>query len=48
MIKKVKITNFRSIKNITVNFLPYMVFVGKNNSGKSNIMKAIFLAFREK
>ncbi|MFO8020721.1 MAG: AAA family ATPase [Promethearchaeia archaeon] len=40
-IKKVTIKNFRSIKSIAVNFLDYMVFVGKNNSGKSNILKAL-------
>jgi len=47
MIKKVKISNFRSVKDITVNFLPYMVFVGKNNSGKSNIMKALDIFFTD-
>ncbi len=47
MIKKVKIANFRSVKDITVNFLPYMVFVGKNNSGKSNIMKALDIFFTD-
>ena len=47
MIKKVKIANFRSIKKITVDFLPYMVFVGKNNSGKSNIMKALDTFFSD-
>ena len=47
MIKKVKISNYRSIKKITVNFLPYMVFVGKNNSGKSNIMKALDIFFTD-
>jgi putative ATP-dependent endonuclease of the OLD family len=44
-IKKVKIRNFRSIKSLDVNFLPYMVFLGKNNSGKSNIMKALEVYF---
>jgi len=38
-IKKVAITNFRTIKSAEFYFFPYMVFVGKNNSGKSNIMK---------
>ena len=47
MIKKVKIANFRSVKDVTVNFLPYMVFVGKNNSGKSNIMKALDIFFTD-
>ena len=40
-IKRVKIRNFRSIKEAKFNLLPYMVFVGKNNSGKSNLMIAL-------
>ena len=44
-IKKVAVTNFRTIKSAEFYFFPYMVFVGKNNSGKSNIMKALDVFF---
>ncbi|HEY0090783.1 MAG TPA: AAA family ATPase, partial [Candidatus Lokiarchaeia archaeon] len=40
-IQQVEIQNFRSIKSVKFNLLPYMVFVGKNNSGKSNLMIAL-------
>ncbi|MBN1803156.1 MAG: ATP-binding protein [Candidatus Lokiarchaeota archaeon] len=40
-IKQVEIRNFRSIKDVSFNLLSYMVFVGKNNSGKSNLMVAL-------
>lgn len=41
-ISKVKIKNYRSIKDLTTNFNPGKnIIVGKNNSGKSNIIKAI-------
>lgn len=46
-IRKVKMENFRSIKELDINFLPYMVFLGKNNSGKSNIMKALEVFFND-
>ena len=47
-IKKVAITNFRTIKCAEFYFFQYMVFVGKNNSGKSNIMKALDVFFGRK
>ncbi|MHA1900208.1 MAG: ATP-dependent nuclease, partial [Promethearchaeota archaeon] len=47
-IKKVAITNFRTIKQAEFYLYPYMVFVGKNNSGKSNIMKALDVFFGRK
>jgi len=40
-IKKVAITNFWIIKGAEFYFFPYMVFVGKKNSRKSNIMKVL-------
>ena len=41
-LKEVEIKNFRSIKEITVSFDPTCrVFVGINESGKSNILKAL-------
>lgn len=44
-IQKIKIENFRSIKSILLNFDNYSVLVGKNNSGKSNIVQAINKSF---
>ncbi|MDV0441724.1 ATP-dependent nuclease [Methanorbis furvi] len=48
-INKVQIRNFRSIKSMDLNFHEGKnVIVGKNNSGKSNIIKAIDLVIGEK
>ncbi len=44
-LEKVKIQGFRSIKEMEINFTEtrHMVLVGKNESGKSNILKALNL-----
>jgi putative ATP-dependent endonuclease of the OLD family len=43
-LKRIFIRNYRSIKELSVEFLPGKnVLVGRNNSGKSNIVKAIDL-----
>jgi len=45
-IKSFKIKNYRSIKNLEMNGLRSInVFFGKNNVGKSNILRALHLAF---
>ncbi|WP_457559447.1 AAA family ATPase [Candidatus Harpocratesius sp.] len=44
-IQRVKIQNFRTMKKCVCFLFPYMVFVGKNNAGKSNLMKAINVFF---
>lgn len=44
-IAKVRIHNYRSFKDISVNLSPYTVIVGQNNVGKSNILRAIELFF---
>lgn len=44
MIEKVHIMNFRSLKDIKFDFGDYTVLIGKNNSGKSNIIHALELA----
>ncbi|MDV6333141.1 ATP-dependent nuclease [Asticcacaulis sp. 201] len=36
-----KISNFRSVKNITVEFAAHTAFVGGNGAGKSSILRAI-------
>ena len=44
-ISRIRINNFRSIKNISLDLDDYTILVGKNNCGKSNIIQAINLAF---
>ena len=47
-ISRVIIKNYRSIKDLTLNFSSGKnVIVGKNNSGKSNIIKAINIVLGE-
>ncbi len=41
----IKIVNFRTIREDEFYLYPYMVFVGKNNAGKSNLMKALDVFF---
>lgn len=43
MIKKLIIENFRSIKFAEINLTNLNAFIGPNNAGKSNIMKALAL-----
>ena len=40
-IQKVRIENFRSLSNIEFEMENYLVIFGKNNEGKSNVLKAI-------
>lgn len=47
MIKKIKIQNFRSIKNLEIQLGKINAFIGPNNAGKSNIMKALDLILGE-
>jgi predicted ATP-dependent endonuclease of OLD family len=47
MIKKVKIQNFRSIRNLEIELNKINAFIGPNNAGKSNIMKALNLILGE-
>lgn len=44
-IKSITIKNFRSFQYESFNFQDLMVLVGENNSGKSNILKALNLFF---
>ncbi|WP_081874814.1 AAA family ATPase [Thioclava atlantica] len=44
-ITKIEIKNFRSARNITVSPGELSVLVGKNDSGKSNILRALNLFF---
>lgn len=48
IIKKIEIDNFRSIKDKIIldsSISSFKVFVGPNNSGKSNILRALNLFF---
>jgi putative ATP-dependent endonuclease of OLD family len=47
MIKKIKIQNFRSIKDLEIQLGKINAFIGPNNAGKSNIMKALDLILAE-
>lgn len=46
-IKNILIHNFRSIKNASFNLCNYSMLVGKNNSGKSNILAAIRIFYED-
>ncbi|MDB4353947.1 ATP-binding protein [Akkermansiaceae bacterium] len=46
-IKSIKIKNFRSIKEASIKFKRLNIFVGENDSGKSNVLRAIDLFFNE-
>lgn len=41
MIESVRIENFRSFKDETINFGTYTCFVGSNGSGKSTVLNAL-------
>lgn len=40
-ITRIAIKNYKSLKNLELNFKPLMVFVGPNNAGKSNIFDCL-------
>lgn len=43
VLKRIHIKNFRSIVDATIELDDFNFFVGKNDSGKSNVLKAINL-----
>lgn len=45
LIKKIEISGFRSIENVTLNAQEINIFSGSNDVGKSNILKALNLFF---
>lgn len=47
-IKSVRIKNFRSIVDETIQLDCFNCFVGRNDSGKSNVLKALNLFFNGK
>ena len=44
-LKKIRIKNFRSIVDETINLYDFNIFVGLNDCGKSNVLKALNLFF---
>lgn len=46
-LRKIEIFNFRSIKNISIKVSDLSVFVGTNDAGKSNILRALNLFFND-
>lgn len=46
-IKELKIHNWRSIADISIDFEKIMIFIGQNNHGKSNILSAILFFLGE-
>ncbi len=46
-IKKVEISNWRSIVHETILFDDLMIFIGQNNHGKSNVLSALLFFFGE-
>lgn len=47
-IKRIHVKNFRSLVDKTIELSDYNFFVGKNDSGKSNVLKALNLFFNNK
>ena len=41
LIEKVRIRNFRDLKDVVVNLKPITILVGANNAGKTTFLKAI-------
>ena len=41
VIKNVHIKNWRSIKEIELEYQKVMIFIGQNNHGKSNLLSAL-------
>jgi predicted ATP-dependent endonuclease of OLD family len=46
-IKRISIENYRSIENLDINFSSVNALVGANNSGKSNILRALNIVLGE-
>lgn len=46
-VKRIRIKNFRSIVDETIDLNDFNCFVGKNDSGKSNVLKALNPFFQQ-
>lgn len=48
MIKTIKITNFRGLKDLEIkDFKRFNIFVGENSCGKTSILEAIFMCYSQ-
>ena len=48
LIKSVKIENYRSLCNVSIkNLNNFVVFIGKNSSGKPNLLEAVWLFMKD-
>lgn len=45
IISKAHITGYRNLKDVNIEFNRLVIFIGENNSGKSNLLRAITLPF---
>lgn len=43
MLKRISVQNFKSLKDVTLDLQPVNLLIGPNNSGKSNLLKALEL-----
>src|SRR5689334_20299808 len=41
MLKSLRLKNWRSLRDVEINFAPITVFIGANSSGKTNIIDAL-------
>jgi predicted ATPase len=41
MLKRLRLKNWRSLRDVEINFAPITVFIGANSSGKTNILDAL-------
>ena len=46
-LKNIKIENFRTIEKLSISIVDMLIMVGENNSGKSNIFRALDLFYQE-
>lgn len=45
IISKLRVENYRNLKDVEIELNRLVIFIGENNSGKSNLLKAITLPF---
>ena len=47
MIEKVRIQNYKALRNVTLELTPIHVLIGPNDSGKTSILEAVAAALPE-
>ena len=43
MIDRLRVENFKCLRDVAINFAPLTVLIGPNDSGKSSLLDALFL-----